>query len=80
MPKKIMVKCMVKGDTCNAIMVSSEEGEVTIDPRVCFRCELMRGESRLPLPIFAIQPLRPPTIRMLPEIPPAKPPLNITTR
>ncbi|GEM_PF-5600440 len=80
MPEEFLVKCVVKGDTCSTVMVSSEEGKVTIDPRVCFRCELMRGESRLPLPIFAVQPLRPPTIRILPEIQPARPPLSITTR
>ncbi|MEM2573707.1 MAG: hypothetical protein QXF77_04770 [Candidatus Jordarchaeales archaeon] len=79
MPKENVVKCMVKGSACNAVRVSWEEGEVTIDPRVCLQCELMKGESKLTLPIFTIQPPRPPTIRILPEILPARPPLSITT-
>ncbi|MEM1658957.1 MAG: hypothetical protein QXX87_02135 [Candidatus Jordarchaeales archaeon] len=78
MPEEIVVRCLVKGEACSAVRVSSESGEVTIDPRVCLRCELLRGE-RLTLPIFAIQPLRPlASTRLLPEIQPARPPLSIT--
>ncbi|MBS7287392.1 MAG: hypothetical protein KIH01_01225 [Candidatus Freyarchaeota archaeon] len=78
--EEIRVRCVLKGSPCSAVKVSSERGEVTIDPRACLQCELIRRGEKLPVPVFVVQPPHLPAARMLPEILPAKPPLGISTR
>ncbi len=71
----INVKCVLKGDNCNAVKVSSEEGEVTIDPRECLKCGFLKGESSL-IPVFTVNLPRPQITKTLFEpILPVKPPL-----